>query len=132
EEPDGSSTSVAREVRAGTSITLALAASCRLAGSVSDASGHPIDGFAIQLVSLESGKPRYAQFTRAAGRFSLERVPAGKLRVTASDGAGQVARAEVELSAGQNLQGLQLTLQSLSMMAAIPSAPGSSASPIER
>ncbi len=120
EEPDGSSVKVQRSVVAGTKITITLPNSSRLAGTVSDEQGRPLDSFVIELTPSELDSPRVMQFSRTNGRFSIDRVPPGKVSVLASGGAGLRAHSEIDLSGGTAREDLRLTLRPLAALDPTP------------
>jgi hypothetical protein len=122
EEPDGSSVSVKRDVVPGAEIKIALPNTSKLAGTVADEHGRPLDSFMLELVAAELDSPRVLQFSRANGRFAINRVPPGKLSLFASGGADLSAHSQIDLSAGSVREDVHLTLRSQASPEPTPNA----------
>lgn len=122
EEPDGSTVSVKRDVVPGAEIKIALPNTSKLAGTVADEQGRPLDSFMLELVAAELDNPRVLQFSRANGRFAISRVPPGKLRLFASGEPDLSAHSEIDLSAGSVREDVHLRLRSQAAPDLTPSA----------
>ncbi|HEX2677452.1 MAG TPA: carboxypeptidase regulatory-like domain-containing protein, partial [Polyangiales bacterium] len=99
EQPYGSS-AVLHGVRSGQTVTLSLPALGELRGVVSDASGQPVPRFSVQVQHVATGQLRALDVNDVSGRFRIGGVITGSLEVVASDAAGRMARASVQLESG--------------------------------
>jgi hypothetical protein len=87
---------------------------------VLDASGQPVQQFSIQVTSLESGSVREHTVADAHGRFALNDVAPGKVRLAVITPYGESAGQELELSPGARAEGLHVVVRPAEQLAASP------------
>ena len=103
-----------KSVVPGERVTIRLPAPGSLEGTVTTEQGHLVEDFILEVVFVETQRSLRYEFSRAAGRFALSGVSPGKLQLRIIDRFGVGADLETQLSAGQHLGGLRLSIPSLS------------------
>ncbi|HET9227582.1 MAG TPA: carboxypeptidase-like regulatory domain-containing protein, partial [Thermoanaerobaculia bacterium] len=82
-----------------------------IGGLVSSADGEPIPEATISLRPVEGPEYLVATVTKGDGRFTIHRVQPNRYRLQASAAGFLPAEQEVQLAAGQTLDGLEIRLQ---------------------
>ncbi|MDB4987540.1 MAG: hypothetical protein JWN04_2718 [Myxococcaceae bacterium] len=114
----------ATHARPGTELVLRLLSPGVLSGTVRDREGRPAHRATVTAHHEATGVIRYTQL-RAEGTFRLEGIPAGSIELSVAELGGDFAGRQVEIVAGQELEGLTLTLESSKPLA----EPSDSSSP---
>lgn len=105
----GGGEALAEGVAAGSTVTLTIPATGRIAGQVRADGGAAPSFFQIMAADPETGFRRRESFYRTGGAWSLGDLPAGSFDITASAGAG-TSTVEVALAAGQERSGVVIEL----------------------
>lgn len=105
-------------------LRIVLTRAARVTGTVVDPTGEPVDG-AVVLVMMEEAEPTRATIgvrgftfpvngrTDDGGRFEIDQVPSGRVRITASAQGWRAAElSSLEVAPGETLEGLRLVLES--------------------
>ena len=110
EQPFGAA-DIKRGVSPGDVVTLTLPQLSALRGTVEDEDGRPVSSFSLQVVHVATGHGRNAQLAAQAGRWSLDGVPSGALRLTATGADGSQADQEMNAPSGQTADGVRFVLR---------------------
>ena len=101
-----------KSVVPGEQVTIRLPEPGTLEGTVTTEQGYLVEDFILEVVFAETQRSLRYEFSKAAGRFALSGVSPGKLQLRIIDRFGAGVELEAQLSAGQHLGGLRMSLPS--------------------
>ncbi len=109
-EPPSGALGLLRHAAPSEDITIRLPAECTLGGAVIDLSGRPVPPFTVQTTQRDTGQIQAKLFLDQNGHWQLQGVPPGPVRLSVIDDQGRTAQRELDLSEGQSVMDIQLTL----------------------
>ena len=107
EDPQGTST-MSRDVRAGDNITISLPLAGSISGTAVRSDGVSVAHFTLSFRESETGTAGTRAVAPIDGRWTLDKVQPGELRLYADDGKGSYARKQIQLAPGQALADVRL------------------------
>lgn len=105
----GGGEAIAEHVELGAEVTLTIASTARMSGTVALRGGEAPEEFRVVLVDEATGFQRRDMFYKTGGAWSFAELPAGKYKVRASAGAGS-AEVEATMRAGEETTGVRIEL----------------------
>ena len=128
-----------RNIALGESVRIVLPATGSIAGVVVDEQGKALPGFYLQATHGETGAVRLGRVAGPDGRFRVERVPAGAITLSVTDMKAADGEHKLSLRAGEQLDGVRLTVAAAPAELAQPSGtdvtrplPGATSGPTEQ
>lgn len=101
-----------KNVAAGAFVQVELPATATITGRVVDKNGMPVTDFSIAVSSVEENEERVRTFSHADGRFTIDDLRTGNVRLTVSNREGeQTADFQTMLAAGQTANAGTLVLR---------------------